>query len=211
MSMTYIDIQNAVIANGFSPSRLAEAKTWIQGRHSWLWDAEEWVFKFSAPSVVTFTANASTVNLGSITDFHAAVALYDANGNHVRPVRDPREFFDTYNTNAATDSGPPEAYTVVASTIYVGPKGDGSTGLLVYEKTKPTLSADSDTTGLPDGYDLALVHGAKAEGFKLSNIPMAAAFDDDFNAYLIAMRRNYLNKVRETGQQLGAYRPGQWT
>jgi hypothetical protein len=31
--------------------------------------------------------------------------------------------------------------------------------------------ADGDPTGLPEGYDLALVHGGKAEGFKLKNDP----------------------------------------
>lgn len=211
MSMTYVQIQNAVKADGFAESKRSDIKNWIQARHAWLWDLEEWAFKFAPPTTVTFTANTNIVSLGAITDFHAAVALYDAQGSPVRAIRDHREFFTLYNTNITQGAGAPEAYTVVNHVLYVGPKGDGSTGLLVYEKSKPSLSADTDTTGLPDGYDLALVHGAKAEGFKLSNVPMAQAFDDDFNAYLNAMRRTYLNEVREQGQQFGAYRPGAWS
>lgn len=211
MSMTYVQIQNAVKADGFAETKRSDIKNWIQARHAWLWDLEEWAFRRSAPTTVTFTANSSTVNLGSITDFHAAVAMYDAQGESVRGIRDHDEFFRKYNANLAQSSGPPQAYTVVNHVIYIGPKGDGSTGLLVYEKSKPALSADTDTTGLPEGYDLALVHGAKAEGFKLSNVPMAGAFDDDFNAYLNALRRTYLNEVREQGQQFGAYHPGYWS
>lgn len=210
MALTYRQIVDAVLADGFNESKRASAQTWVQARHSWLWGAEEWTFRFSPPTAVTFTANASTVNLGSITDLHAVVALYTANGDPVPGIRDFREFFDTYNTSAATGTGTPEAYTVVNSTIYVGPKGDGSAGLLVYEKSKPTLSADDSVTGLPDGYDLALVHGAKAEGFKLTNVPLWQGFDEDFNAHLNALRRDYLNKVREQGQQFGAYRVGAW-
>lgn len=208
MSMTYVEIVDAVLADGFSPSRRASAQQWVQFRHAWLWGLEEWTFRYSAPTSVTFTANSNTVNLGSITDFHAAVALYDAQGEPVHAIRDHREFFTLYNTNVTQGAGRPEAYTVVNSSLYVGPKGDGSTGLLVYEKTKPVLDEDGDTTGLPEGYDLALVHGAKAEGFKLTNVPLWQSFDDDFTAAANALRRDYLNKVREQGQQFGAYHPG---
>lgn len=204
--MTYKEIQDAVLADGFAESKRASAKLWIKARHSWLWNVEPWTFRDSAPTAVTFTANSQVVNLLSITDFHAAKILYNANGAPVQGIRDHREFFDRYNANNSLAATTPEAYTVVNTTIYVGPLGDGSSGLLVYEKAKPVLSADSDTTSLPDDYDLALVHGAKAEGFKLSNVPMAQAFDDDFTAYVNVLRRDYLYKVREQGQQFGAYR-----
>jgi hypothetical protein len=75
-------------------------------------------------------------------------------------------------------------------------------------RAKPTLVNDGDPTGLPDGYDLALVHGGKAEGFKLSNVPLWQGFDDDFTAFANAMRRNYLTGLRaSTSKQLGAFRP----
>lgn len=206
MALTYKQIVDAVLADGFAESKRSSAQQWVQFRHAWLWNLEEWSFRYSPPTAVTFTANSQIVNLGSITDFHAAVALYDANGSPVPGIRDHREFFDLYNANASSGTGGPEAYTVVNSSLYVGPAGDGSSGLLVYEKSKPALSADTDTTGLPDGYDLALVHGGKAEGFKLSNVPLWSGFDDDFNAAANALRRDYLSKVREQGQQFGAYR-----
>lgn len=207
MSLTYKQIVDAVLSNAFAESVRSDAQKWVQGRHSWLWDAEDWTFKYAGPTSVTFTSGSNTV--GSLpTDFQAVDALYDANGDELVGYEDAREFWRRYNANLNLGSGTPEAYTVVDSTLYVGPAGDGTSGLLFYEKTKPSLSLDADTTGLPDGYDLALVHGAKAEGFKLNNIPLWDGFDQDFTAYLNAMRRNYLRKVNTAGRQLGAWRPG---
>ena len=210
MSMTYKQVQDAVLADAFAESKRQSAMTWIQFRHSWLWDLEEWSFKFATASV-TFTAG-SQVAAGP-SDLRTVLGLYNAQGAPVRGIRDIREFFDVANANIGNGSGPPQVYTVIGSAITVGPAGDGSTGLVVYEKTKPSLVNDGDSTGLPDGYDLALVHGGKAEGFKLSNVPIWQGFDDDFTAAANALRRNYLTSIREAGmQQMGAFRGGsrQW-
>lgn len=208
--LTYKQIQDAVLAGAFPEAKRTDAKKWIIARHTWLWDLEEWSFR-EASAAVTFTAGAQVV-ADIPDDFHASFALYDAQGSPLRAYKDRREFYDRYNANLNGASGAPEAYTVFAGQILIGARGDGSSGLLLYEKSKPVLSADNDTTGLPDGYDLALVHGGKAEGFKLTNIPLWQGFDEDFTAFANAMRRNYLVAVKEQGsQQLGAYRPGtQW-
>lgn len=205
--MTFVQIQNAVLADAFAEGKRADVKNWIIARHAWLWDLEEWAFRFTSAPVV-FTANSQVVNLGAIADFRAVEGLYDAQGNQLRAYKDFRAFLDRYNVNQNLGSGRPEAYTVLGSQLLVGPNGDGSAGLLVYEKAKPMLVNDGDPTGLPDGYDLALVHGGKAEGFKLANIPLWQGFDDDFTAFANAMRRNYLTAVRQAGAaQFGAFRP----
>lgn len=208
MNLTFKQLQDAVLADAFDESKRADAKNWITFRHAWLWDLAEWTFCFDTANVV-FTANSQIV--GSMpADFRIAIALYNALGDPVTPVRDLRTFFDSFNANLASGSGTPGAFTVVGNQIFVGPNGDGSSGLLVYEKSKPSLVNDGDTTGLPDGYDLALVHGGKAEGFKLSNVPLWQGFDDDFTAASNALQRKYLTAVRGQVGQLGAYRPGQW-
>lgn len=207
MSMTYKAIVDAVLADGFAEAKRANAQQWVQARHAWLWDLEEWTFR-EGSATVTFTSGSQVV-ANVPTDFRAVEMLYDAQGSPLRAYKDHREFYNVYNANAGNGSGRPEAYTVYAGQIIVGPAGDGSTGLLFYEKNKPTLAGDADPTGLPDGYDLALVHGGKAEGFKLANVPLWQGFDDDFTAFANAMRRNYLVAVKESGsQQLGAFVPG---
>ena len=206
MSLLFGDIVTAVLKDAFDDSdKRQDAYTWVRARHAWVWDAKPWTFKRASASIV-FTSN-SQVAAGP-TDVHSVDRVYDQYGNRLRAYRDPRQFFDTYNDLANTSSGSPEAYTVYNGQILVGPNGDGSTGLVLYEKAKPSLVNDTDPTGFPDGYELMLVHGGKAEGFKLTNIPLAANFDADFTAYVTAMENNWLDEVSESGsQQSGAYRP----
>jgi hypothetical protein len=207
MSLTFKALQDAVLADAFDESKRADAKNWITFRHAWLWDLYEWTFRFGTANVV-FTAGSQIV--GSMpADFRIALNLFNSTGGEVRGIRDARTFFASYNANLANGSGSPEAYTAVASQLFVGPAGDGSSGLLVYEKSKPALVNDGDLSGLPDGYDLALVHGGKAEGFKLANVPLWQGFDDDFTAAVNAMARNYLTGIRGQVGQMGAFRPGQ--
>lgn len=206
--MNFGDIVTAVCKDGIDPQRRADAKIWVAFRHAWVWDAKPWTFKFKT-AAITFTNGAQAVAAADApTDIHAVLAVYNAHGDPLRGVRDLRRFFDVHNTLADTGSGTPEAYTVVNGQLFVGPKGDGSAGLIVYEKSKPSLVNDGDVTGLPDGYDLALVHGGKAEGFKLTNIPLADQFDADFTAAINALENNWLDSVREQGGQMGAFRPG---
>lgn len=205
--MPFVDIVNAVLADAFAEGKRADAKTWVQFRHTWLWDLEDWTFKY-ATDTVTFTSGSRIVDVADApTDIHATVAMFDANGDPVVGVADFRKFFADYNANLALGSASPEAYTIVGGRIFLSHPGDGSSGIVVYEKTRPTLSADADTTGLPDGYDLGLVHGAKAEGFKLNNIgDLSANFDADFSATANTMRRAYLSAVKDSGGQFAAYR-----
>lgn len=209
MSMSYREQQDAVISNGFDETDRVSVKNAIRFRHAWLWDLEDWSFRYGTTDV-TFT-NGSQIAVPTATDLHAVVALYDSNGSRVRGVQDLRAFFDGSNSRLNLSIGAPGCYTVVDGQIFTDTLGDGTTGLAVYEKSKPMLINDDDTSGLPDGYDLALVHGGKAEMFKLGIVPdLAASFDEDFTAAANALRRNYLRQVKETGQQLGAYTPGQW-
>jgi hypothetical protein len=208
--MSYKQIQDAVLADSFVESKRIDAKNWIQFRHAWLWDVEKWTFKY-ATGTVTFTAGSPTAAIPP--DLANVLAVYASTGYGVRGVKDVRQFFDVGNSNLGVGGGAPQIYTMVGSQMYIAPNGDGSTGIIAYEKNKPALVNDGDSTGLPDGYDLALVHGGKAEGFKLTNVPLWQGFDEDFTAAVNALRNNYLSSISEAGaQQLGAYRAvRQWS
>jgi hypothetical protein len=204
--MTFGDILTAVCTDGIDAGRRADAKEWVKARHAWLWGAQPWTFK-NASAAITFAANQQVA--AAPADLHAVFSVYDAHGDPVAGIRDIRKFFDIYNTLSGGGSGPPEAYTVVNGQVLVGPQGDGSTGQIVYQKAKPALVADADPTGLPDGFDLALVFGAKATGYKLTNVPLAEDLEADFAAAVTAMENDWLDAVFETGGQVGAFRPGQ--
>lgn len=207
MSMTFGQILDAVCADGIDATRRASAQEWVRFRHAWIWGAANWTFK-QATGTITFTANSQVA--AAPADIHAVFAVYDANGDPLTGIRDPRRFFDSYNTLTSTSAGAPEAYTVWGGQVLVGPKGDGTAGQIIYQKTKPALVNNEDTTGLPDGFDLALVHGGKAEGYKMTNIPLSANSDADFTAAVSAMENDWLEQNLATGERTGAYRPGQW-
>jgi hypothetical protein len=207
VSMNFGQILDAVCKDGLDATKRADAKTWVANRHAMLWGAAPWTFKQKSGPIV-FTANAQQAAIAA-ADMHAVYAVYDSKGCPLRGERDIRRFFDDYNTLLLPSSGSPEAYTVVNGQVLVGPVGDGSTGQIVYQMSKPTLTADADPTGLPDGFDLALVFGARAVGYALNNAgAMAGEYEQMFDAQVAALANDWLDVVLETGGQSGAFRPG---
>lgn len=207
MALNFGQILDAVCKDGINASRRSDAKEWVRNRQAAVWGAAPWTFKQKQGSIV-FTGN-QQIAAGAPTDVQSVYAVYDSNGYPLVGYRDIRKFFDVYNTIANPTGGSPEAYTVVDGQIYVGPSGDGSTGLIVYQAEKPAMSADTDVSGLPDGFDLALVYGAKATGYTLTNMQaLAAEFEQMFTAQIEALMGDYLDAVLETGGQSGAFRPG---
>lgn len=209
MALNFGEIVALVCEDGIDATKNGEAQEWVRNRHAQLWSWANWTFRYATASI-TFTDDSQVIAAGDMpTDVHGVYALYDFTGVPLRGYRDIRQFFDRYNTLAipSTDSYP-EAYTVLNGQILVGPIGNGSTGLLVYEKQKPSLVNDTDATGLPDGFDIALVAGAKALGYTLSNNPLADSLQQEYMAQIAAIENDWLDETLETGEQHGAYRPG---
>jgi hypothetical protein len=205
-AMTFGDILDAVCKDGIDVGKRGDAQKWVINRHAMLWGAAPWTFK-QKTGTITFTADTQQAAIPD--DVHAVYSIYDSQGLPLRGERDPRRFFDDYNTLLLPASGSPETYTIVDGAVLVGPIGDGSSGQIVYQMEKPILSADTDVTGLPDGFDLALVYGARATGYALNNIQaLAGEYEQMFNAQVAALANDWLDVVLETGGQSGAYRPG---
>lgn len=209
MALNFGQVLNAVLEDGLDPSRRSDAQEWVRYRHASIWNYADWTFKYKTSSI-TFTNGQQVLNASDYpSDIHAVYAMYDAFGEPLRAFRDARQFFDRYNTLALPSiSVSPEAYTMIAGVPYVGPLGNGTTGIVVYQKEKPSLVNDSDATGLPDGFDLALVYGAKATGYELTNNPLAATLEQSYMAAITSMQNGWLDQTLETGEQSGAYRPG---
>lgn len=168
---------------------------------------EEWEFA-KATDAVAWSSGSQTVT-GVAADFGIAFSLVDSDGEPLAPVADSRDFYAAYLDGS---TGTPEAFTVVGSTILVGPTpSKAGTATLYYRREATLLSADGDTPAFPAGFHFALVHGAAAEGLKLQNDPTWQAFEQDFQASITAMQRQYVVGLRAAGDQFGAYRPGgQW-
>lgn len=201
--MTFKEIVDATLSGGFSESQRSDAKRWVNFRYSWVWDIAEWSFTFGTATV--------TVTGGTVTnmpaDFAAARAVIASDGTQLVALTDYRDYADAYIGTSAPNVANPEAFTVLGNSILVGPTGTSGTFTLVYEKTATPLVNDGDVPAIPAAYHLALVHGAKAEGFKLNAVPsLADSFDADFQAAITAMKAKYLSNTDVT-VQVPAYTP----
>lgn len=207
--MNFGAILDSVLTDGLDSSRRADAQEWVRYRHAALWNYADWTFKYKTASI-TFTNGKQVLDSADYpSDMHAVYAMYDNFGEPMRAFRDARQFFDRYNTlTLPATSLAPEAYTMIAGVPYVGPLGNGTNGIVVYQAEKPALTNDSDATGLPDGFDLALVYGAKATGFEFTNVPLASQFEQGYLNAIAALENGWLDQTLETGEQSGAYRPG---
>ncbi len=219
-AISFLTLQNTALANGFTESNRADAKTWINFRYGWILGLEEWTFRRSI-AAVTFTAGNSLLQ-GIPTTFGpgagVAINLQTSDGSQLNPM-DWGDFQQRYY-GTTVPSGTPMAYSVVSgnvngtfgSQILVGPTPSANdTGQLMYllglchldssGLIQPgPMSADTDYPILPVEHQLALVHGAKATGFRLTNVPMAEQLEEDFKNTLAAMRANYLEDIRaDTG------------
>ena len=208
MALNFGQVLDAVLTDGLDPNRRGDAQEWVRYRHTILWEYADWSFKYKE-GPITFSSGKQALNTGDYpSDLHSPYAVYDQFGVPLKGYDDVRQFFDTYNTNNLPLEGPPEAYTMIAGVPYIGPLGNGTSGLVVYQMDKPSLVNDSDATGLPDGFDLALVYGAKATGYELTNNPLAPTLEQSYMAAIAAMENAWLDQTLETGEQSGAYRPG---
>ncbi len=149
---------------------------------------------------MTVTAGSQTVT-GVTSDLAAVLTLQRSDGTPLVPLSPP-DFFGRYH--GSTQSGKPEAFTIVNGAVMVGPtSSETATYKIVYEKDPTLLVADNDVPAMPAGFHFALVHGGAAEGLKLQNDPTWQAFEQDFQASITAMRRKYLANVRGTHGQYG--------
>lgn len=208
MSLTFGDVLTAVTTDGIDSSSRSDAEEWVRYRHASLWDYADWTFKYKTGNITYTNGQQALSSADYPSDIHAIYSMYDEYGVPLRAFRDARQFFDTYNSLTLPISGPPEAYTMIAGVPYIGPLGNGTSGIVVYQKEKPSLVNDSDSTGLPDGFDLALVFGAKATGYELTNNPLAPSLEQAYMTAIANLENGYLDQTLETGEQSGAYRPG---
>ena len=204
--LSFVTIQNMVLEDAFPESKRPDAKVWIVDAHAEIWDAENYTFKDVAPVSV------SVVNgvLSGVTDVADVYALYDQNGDPLTGYYDPARFYEQYNSSVSGQGTQAEAFLVIGGSVVVKPSTTGTlTGFqITYRKVKPSLVNDADLSGLPDGYDTALVYGGKRLGFTQINNPFADDFATLFREKKQALAEGYTYGISESGLQIPAYRPG---
>lgn len=177
---------------------------WIVKKYADVWAAADWPFKLVGPTSLAVVAGTVTVALPSDC-FKPHYIFTDADA----PLTylDPRQFFQTFGTLAATSSGVPTHYTFLDGNIYFGPTPSASaTFKLVYERVLSVFTAanayvagswdKATTTQKPvwhDGFHYCLVHGVASMGLGLLGSADAEWHRDEF--------------VKEVAQMVQFYAP----
>lgn len=210
--MTFKEIVDQVLRGAFDESQRADAKGWVNHRLQKMWDAEGWSFKYASTLVGIADGQQSMTFLPD--DLGYVDSVQNQDGDPLTPMPDPREFYANYINATSPDEGDPEAFTVLDGVILVGPRPNVTRAdyTLIYEKQLTLLSGDNDVPAVPEGYHLALVHGAKAEGYTMRNIvAFAQSFEALWQQALASMAGAFLETVRDPGEVWsGRYRPEDW-
>jgi hypothetical protein len=203
-ALTFKQIQDMALEDAFPETKRSDVKVWIVDAHTEIWDAASYTFKDVAP----VTVNVVDGVISGVTDIADVYAVYDPYGEPLAAAYDPKQFYDVYNSAAAGTGSSAEAYAVVGNSVVVKPSQSGTVAgfQITYRKVKPSLSNDGDLSGLPDGYDMALVYGAKSIGFTLINNPFADDFTNKFAAKKQQLKDAYTYGIEEAGVQIPAYR-----
>lgn len=209
--MTFLQMQTAVMGTRFSEDQRGDVKSWINTRYWQAWSAERWTFRY-ATDLVTVTTGLQTVS-GVAADFQRALSLERSNGDGLRYL-EPRRFQARYYNATQTVTGIPEAYTILAGVLTVGPASSETKTdyLLTYEKTYTALVNDADVPALPEGcHDILLVSGATAIGLKRQNDFTWSFFEQDVDRALDTLRGDYLSDESDDDSSYPADPLGSYT
>lgn len=189
MSMTLGDILDAVLLDRFETTQRPRALQAVNLRYAHLWSLEDWTFRFDTVSVST---TGGTQTLGGLpSDFGVPIYLWDENGTPLSYLNTD-VFYNRYLSGSPT--GWPEAWTVTAGDVLLGPTPDHSSSAWTchYRKRVTELSDESAEPDWPDAFRMAIVHGAGADLRVAYDDPTAAAWEDLVQRDLEVLRREYL-------------------
>lgn len=210
--MNFKELQDQVIAGSFDESLRGQVKTWLNNRYQMLWALDDWTFKDAAVNVGTLAGSNLLQNLPP--DVGMIYSITNQDGEELLAIPDPREYYRTYVSATSPQVGPPEAYSAVNEQILLGPIADTTRDdyTLLYRKAVTLLDDDTDIPAFPAGFHLALVHGAKADGYTMrAMILFAGVSEQMFGEVVDAMREELLGIIVDAGDWWsGRYRPEAW-
>lgn len=185
-----------MLSGRFKEAQRSDVKTWINHRYGVVWGLADWPFRI-ATDLVTVTAGSQTVT-GVAADFGKVVSLTRNDGYRLKALP-PGLFFDRYYSTASPTTGDPLAYTIVGTSILVGPTPvtTSTTYELLYVKSFTELSADADIAAIPTEFHLMLVNGASSQGLLLENDPTWEPLERAYQSDLQALRVAYGRATRD--------------
>lgn len=154
-------------------------------------------------AITTHSTTAGTQTLTVPTDWLRTDKLWIADN-------DPLEYLgfgDLRQQYDVTGRGQPEAYSIVADAIYLGPTPDSTyTVNHLYIRREPDLTSDTDSPLMPASFHMAIVELATALGLRRSREEARAVVAE--NSYNNWLRRMADNRRRSSQPMRVRVRPG---
>jgi hypothetical protein len=204
-ALDFKQLQDAVIADAFDESKRSDVKNWITFRHAWLWDLCR-VDVQERHRTVTFTSGRRSSPVAPHR-LRNAIACTTA-----AAIADRRSATCASSSTATTRTcerlRPPGGVHRRRLADMVGPAGDGTTGLLVYEKSKPALVNDGDTHRSPRRVRPRAGARRQGGGVQARERPAVAGLRRRLHRRVERAAAELPDPVRGQVGQLGAYRPG---
>jgi hypothetical protein len=213
---TFLQLQDAVIGRRFpGSSQRDNAKRWLATAYEDVWsaaraDGNEWQFEIVSRATIAMTSGDSTPTMPS--DFGDALNLYDDSG--VPMQRYSQEDFEYRYSDIllTSQTGLPEAYTVVNRQIEVAPIPTTTTFRLSYRRRLSHKESDGTTvTGgffdedtdypLWDDHHTVLIPRATAIGLIEINDPTWDQAQQEYERQLARMKDDYVAErpIRQWG------------
>lgn len=208
--LTFLELQAAVMGDRFRENQRGDVKSWINSTYWSAWSAERWTFRY-ATDLVTVTAGSNAVS-GIAADVERVDSFQTSTGVRLQYLN-PRRFEVDYYNAVSPSTGAPEAYTIIAGAVYVGPVSSESRSdyLMTYEKAYTALVNDGDVPLLPEGSQFSvLVFGAQALGLKLQNDFTWQFAEQTYMAGMDALRSDYLSDESDDDSVYPADPIGVW-
>jgi len=185
--MTFGQILDDVMDNPlrFEADLRPRAGRAVNHRYAHVWALEDWTFRFATCKLDVPPGGGPLAP--EIGDFGTPLYLWDSNGNQLAFLNE-----DEFVNNYFGQTGTPEAWTVIAGGILLGPAATSGSFTCYYRRRLSQMVGEDEYPMLPPEFHLILVHGGRAELLSVSDDPMTAMMEDQFQRDLEAMRREYL-------------------
>jgi hypothetical protein len=196
--MTVGEMLDGILLDRFEADHRPRALKALNNRYAQLWALEDWTWKY-AEVPITLTGNNQYAG-GLPADFGVPMYVWDENHNQL-PYLGIDEFRLYYPPAV---SAYPVAWTVIAQQILLGPTPSSAmTFSTYYRKRLVPFTSEGETPQIPVEFQLALVHGGRAELLAFYNDPTSADMEAQYQLDVQALQRDYLADA--TGQ------PAMWS
>lgn len=205
--MTFLELQDAVIANRFDVSDRTAVKAWINQSYEWIWNRADWDFKRVAAT--NFSVSSATPAMPA--DFAKALRLYDELGDQLQYL-EPNEWEALSVQPGATSGGRATQFTVIERQIKLLPTPSSATYKLAYQRRLSHVDAslgiiggimveNTDQPLWPAEHDSVLVVAGTIAGQRQRQDPTAEMLVPERDELLESMRRDLTSNVTEQNEQ----------